>query len=42
MKAVGLNPAMYGTHNETYKGITDLLQDEESTGGAVATRPYEA
>ena len=42
VKAVGLDPAMYGTRNETYEGITDLSQDEEPAGGSVAARPYEA
>jgi hypothetical protein len=42
VKAVGLDPAMYGTHNETYEGITDLSQDEEPAGSSVAARLYEA
>ncbi len=33
VKAVGLDPAMYGTHNETYEGNTELSQDEEPAGG---------
>ena len=36
MKAVGLDPAMYGTHHETHEGITDLSQDEEPAGGSTA------
>ena len=30
------------THNETYEGITNLSQGEESAGGSVAARPFEA
>lgn len=42
VKAVGLDPATYGKHNETYESITDLSQDEEPAGGSVAARPYQA